>query len=180
MVVFHIGSRHVLMRYHCPNTDVIMKTKRKLVPKSNAVSNTLRSVEENVVFRDLCHNVDDVGPSIVPKKQFVRQPDLESLRSDENVVVRNLCHNIDGAGPCDNIDGVGPSVSSKRVCVRQLDLESLRGHENEVLQNLCHNIDGVIILMVLVHVIILMVLVQVSLQRECVGVTGIWNAERFW
>ncbi|GKE07359.1 hypothetical protein Tco_1399377, partial [Tanacetum coccineum] len=143
MVVFHIGSRHVLMRYHCPNTDVIMKTKRKLVPKSNAVSNTLRSVEENVVFRDLCHNVDDVGPSVVPKKQFVRQPDLESLRSDENVVVRNLCHNIDGAGPCDNIDGVGPSVSSKRVCVRQLDLESLRGHENEVLQNLCHNIDGV-------------------------------------
>ncbi|GKA16999.1 ribonuclease H-like domain-containing protein, partial [Tanacetum coccineum] len=109
----HIGSRHVLMRYHCPNTDVIMKTKRKLVPKSNAVSNTLRSVEENVVFRDLCHNVDDVGPSVVPKKQFVRQPDLESLRGDENVVVRNLCHNIDGAGPCDNIDGVGPSVSSK-------------------------------------------------------------------
>ncbi|GJS88090.1 DNA helicase [Tanacetum coccineum] len=127
----------------CPNTDVIMKTKRKLVPKSNAVSNTLRSVEENVVFRDLCHNVDDVGPSVVPKKQFVRQPDLESLHSNENVVVRNLCHNIDGAGPCDNIDGVGPSVSSKRVCVRQLDLESLRGHENEVLQNLCHNIDGV-------------------------------------
>ncbi|GJS68023.1 DNA helicase [Tanacetum coccineum] len=117
------------MRYHCPNTDVIMKTKRKLVPKSNAVSNTLRSVEENVVFRDLCHNVDDVGPSVVPKKQFVRQPDLESLRGDENVVVRNLCHNIDGAGPCDNIDGVGPSVSSKRVCVRQLDLESLRGSQ---------------------------------------------------
>nr|GEZ29894.1 nucleotide-binding, alpha-beta plait [Tanacetum cinerariifolium] len=63
---------------------VIMKTKRKLIPKSNAVSNTSCSFEENVAFdtsrsneksvvvRDLCHNVDDVGTSVVSKRQLNR------------------------------------------------------------------------------------------------------------
>ncbi|GJY66947.1 hypothetical protein Tco_0469185 [Tanacetum coccineum] len=126
-------------KYRFPNTYDIMKTKRKLVPKSTAVSNSSRTGQGNVVVRDPCDSIDGLGPGVSPKRQCVRQSDL-APRCDQGL---HLCDNIDGLGSsfspkrqcvhqsdsaplgdqalhlCDNIDGVGPSVSPKRQCIRQ-------------------------------------------------------------
>nr|GEV11926.1 kinesin-like protein KIN-5C [Tanacetum cinerariifolium] len=74
-------------------TFAVMRTKRKLVPKSILVRDDAGSVRDNV-------------GSPVPQCTVIRG----CLYGDES--------NVDGRGLYDNLCGVGPSVSPKTQCVR--------------------------------------------------------------
>nr|GEX60138.1 hypothetical protein [Tanacetum cinerariifolium] len=85
----------------------LMKTKRKLVPKSTVVSNSAGSGQGNAVAQDGYDNVCGVGPTVPPKRQCVRQSSSLLCRAQQS--------------------HVGPSVSPNRQHVPRLSYVPCRG-----------------------------------------------------
>ncbi|GJT16480.1 DNA helicase [Tanacetum coccineum] len=86
---------------------VVMKTKRKLIPKSTHTHGDADGVRGNVGNRDLCDDVYGVGPSVSPKRHCVHVPTsvVDGGAADGGVLYDNVC-------------GVGPSVfpETQHIC----------------------------------------------------------------
>ncbi|GJT70251.1 hypothetical protein Tco_1029537 [Tanacetum coccineum] len=90
-----IGHCKIVIRYRFGHSYFVMKTKRKLVPKSSTIDGTRHTNDVNVVERDLCQNVCGVGnsscfPTASPKRQCIRQLLEPMLHSDPHMYVSGM------------------------------------------------------------------------------------------